>query len=169
MRKRRANSKECRAEWPCNRSPDTRRCQISPVITRCTPTVSESGNSSCWTEPASCIEWANKTRTRRRLRQRKLSFSSRWVALDRAGVPQKISQVLYAYEPRKGVNQDRAEISVGRQCALLVLLRTTIYYRKVPVCQSTLRSWQGLMDSTWMIPAVAAMDCANRWQEMESQ
>jgi len=44
-----------------------------------------------------------------------------------------------ARELRKLVDHDHPELSVSRQCVLLGLPRSTIYYRPVPVRQSTLR------------------------------
>jgi putative transposase len=44
-----------------------------------------------------------------------------------------------AHELRKLVDHDHPEPSVSRQCALLGLPRSTLYYRLTPVRQSTLR------------------------------
>jgi putative transposase len=44
-----------------------------------------------------------------------------------------------AHEVRKLVDHDHPELSVNRQCALLGLPRLTLYYRPVPVRQSTLQ------------------------------
>ena len=44
-----------------------------------------------------------------------------------------------AHELRKLVDHDHPELSVSRQCALLGLPRSTLYYRPAPVRQSTLR------------------------------
>jgi putative transposase len=44
-----------------------------------------------------------------------------------------------ARELRKLVDHDHSELSVSRQCALLGLPRSTLYYRPTPVRESTLR------------------------------
>ena len=44
-----------------------------------------------------------------------------------------------ARELRKLVDHDHTELSVSRQCALLGLPRSTLYYRPMPVRESTLR------------------------------
>ncbi len=44
-----------------------------------------------------------------------------------------------AHELRKLVDQDHPELSISRQCVLLGLPRSTLYYRTVPVRQSTLQ------------------------------
>ena len=44
-----------------------------------------------------------------------------------------------ARELRKLVDHDHPALSVSRQCALLGLPRSTLYYRSVPVSESTLR------------------------------
>ena len=44
-----------------------------------------------------------------------------------------------AHELRKLVDHDQPELSVSRQCVLLGLARSTLYYRPVPVRESTLR------------------------------
>jgi putative transposase len=44
-----------------------------------------------------------------------------------------------AHELRKQVDLDHPELSVSRQCVLLGLPRSTLYYRPVPVRQSTLQ------------------------------
>ncbi len=44
-----------------------------------------------------------------------------------------------ARELRKLVDHDHPELSISRQCALLGLARSTLYYRPTPVRQSTLR------------------------------
>ncbi len=44
-----------------------------------------------------------------------------------------------AREPRKLVDHDHPELSVSRQCVLLGLPRSKLYYRPTPVRQSTLR------------------------------
>jgi putative transposase len=44
-----------------------------------------------------------------------------------------------ARELRKLVDHDHPELSVSRQCVLLGLPRSTLYYRSVPVRESTLR------------------------------
>jgi len=44
-----------------------------------------------------------------------------------------------ARELRKLVDHDHPELSVSRQCALLGLPRSTLYYRPTPVRESTLR------------------------------
>jgi putative transposase len=40
---------------------------------------------------------------------------------------------------RKLVNHDHPDLSVSRQCVLLGLARSTLYYRPIPVRESTLR------------------------------
>jgi len=44
-----------------------------------------------------------------------------------------------AREMRKLVDYDHPDLSVSRQCALLGLARSTLYYRSTPVRGSTLR------------------------------
>jgi putative transposase len=44
-----------------------------------------------------------------------------------------------ARELRKLVNHDHPDLSVSRQCVLLGLARSTLYYRPIPVRESTLR------------------------------
>ncbi len=44
-----------------------------------------------------------------------------------------------AHELRKLVDHDHSELSISRQCALLGLPRSTLYYRPTPVRESTLR------------------------------
>jgi len=44
-----------------------------------------------------------------------------------------------ARELRKLVDHDHPDLSVSRQCVLLGLARSTLYYRPIPVRESTLR------------------------------
>ncbi|WP_255477751.1 IS3 family transposase [Synechococcus sp. A15-44] len=83
---------------------------------------------------------ARRARTAARARPRKLSCSnrsasSRW---SWSGSKKNLS-CSDAHELRKLVDHDHPGLSVSRQCALLGLPRSTLYYRSVPVRESTLR------------------------------
>jgi putative transposase len=54
-------------------------------------------------------------------------------------VAQKNLSCSDARELRKLVDHDHPELSVSRQCVLLGLPRSTLYYRPAPVRQSTLQ------------------------------
>jgi len=49
-----------------------------------------------------------------------------------------------ARKMRKVVEYDHPGLSVSRQCLLLGLPRSTLYYRQIPVCESTLRIMAGI-------------------------
>jgi putative transposase len=59
-------------------------------------------------------------------------------AADGAGVAQKSLSCSDARELRKLVDHDHPELSVSRQCALLGLPRSTLYYQPAPIRESTL-------------------------------
>ena len=52
-------------------------------------------------------------------------------------------------ELRKLVESDHPELSVSRQCALMGLPRSTLYYRPIPVRESTLRIME-LIDTFYL-------------------
>ena len=54
-----------------------------------------------------------------------------------------------AHELRKLVDNDHPELSVNRQCALLGLHRSTLYYRPMPERESTLRI-MGRIDALYL-------------------
>jgi hypothetical protein len=58
---------------------------------------------------------------------------------DGAGVAQKNLSWSEARELRKLFDHDHPELSISRQCVLLGLPRSTLYYRPLLVRQSTLR------------------------------
>ena len=51
-----------------------------------------------------------------------------------------------AHELRKLVDHDHPELSVSRQCALLCLPPSTLYYRSVPCVNPRCGSWPGACD-----------------------
>ncbi len=61
------------------------------------------------------------------------------LAVDGAGVAQKNRSCSDTHELRKLVDHDHPDLSVSRQCELLGLPRSTLYYRPPPVRQSTLQ------------------------------
>ena len=78
-----------------------------------------------------------------------------------------------ARDLRKLVDHDHPELSVSRQCALLGLPRSTLYYRPIPVRESTLLHVQfavktGLTRS-WRHPPgmLAKQRLGDRFREME--
>jgi putative transposase len=76
---------------------------------------------------------------RRRGRSRKPSCSSRSAACRWSWSGSKKSlSCSEAHELRKLVDHDHPELSISRQCVLLGLPRSTLYYRPTPVRESTL-------------------------------
>jgi hypothetical protein len=76
----------------------------------------------------------------------------------------------YASERRKLVDHDHPELSVSRQCVLLLdLPRSTLYFRPVPVRESTLQIMARIVALYWRIPAAAACGWSLTWPEKESR
>ncbi len=82
----------------------------------------------------------NRARTRKSFRPRRQSCSSRSASCrwSWSGSKKNLSSS-DAHELRKLFDHDHPELSVSRQCGLLGLPRSTLYYRPVPVRQSTLQ------------------------------
>jgi len=74
-----------------------------------------------------------------------------------------------ARELRKLVDHDQREITISRQCELLGLPRSTLYYKPIPVPESTLGIMARIDALYWRIQPLEAVGWFSIWPEKGSR